>query len=275
MGKTVCIVNQKGGVGKTTTAVNLAAALALQGKRVLLVDFDPQGNASSGLGIDSDDRTENIYHVVIGERSIGSILRETTVKKLKCAPSNRDLIGAEVELIDMADRTSRLKQSLDPVKDEFDFILIDCPPSLGQLTINALVAADEVLVPVQSEYYAMEGLSELVGTIETIRETLNPELSISGIVVTMFDKRNNLSHQVETEIRRYFPDQTFKTRIPRNVRLSEAPSFGQPIFQYDIRSTGAEAYLALGREFLRRDKAAKNTDTLVEQPLPAAEEKLG
>ena len=253
MGKVVCVANQKGGVGKTTTCVNLGAALALLGKRILLVDFDPQGNASSGLGIEAKNRETNVYHVIIEDQPISAVLQPTSIEKLKCVPSDRNLIGAEVELINLPDRSRRLKNALATVSDEYDFVLIDCPPSLGQLTINAFVAADAVLVTIQSEYYALEGLSELMRTIELIQDQLNPSLGIEGILVTMFDRRNNLSHQVDAEMRKYFPKLTYATRIPRNVRLSEAPSFGLPIFQYDVRSAGAEAYLELGREVLKKN----------------------
>ena len=254
MGKIVCIANQKGGVGKTTTCVNLGAALALLGKKTLVVDFDPQGNASSGLGIGLDARDVNIYHVIIDEESILDVICDTEVKKLKCIPSDRNLIGAELELLDMPDRSERLANVLETVRRDFDYILIDCPPSLGQLTINAFVAADTVLVTLQSEYYALEGLSELINTIELIKERLNERLDIEGFLVTMYDSRTNLANQVDSEIRKYAPQLTYKTRIPRNVRLSEAPSHGKPIFLYDTRSTGAQAYLALGREFLKREK---------------------
>ena len=254
MGKIVCIANQKGGVGKTTTCVNLGAALALLGKKILVVDFDPQGNASSGLGIGLDARDINIYHVIIDEEPIETVIRDTEIKKLRCIPSDRNLIGADVELLDMPDRSERLANVLNTLRDDYDYILIDCPPSLGQLTINAFVAADTVLVTLQSEYYALEGLSELMNTIELIKERLNERLDIEGFLVTMYDSRTNLANQVDSEIRKYAPDLTYKTRIPRNVRLSEAPSHGQPIFLYDARSTGAQAYLALGREVLKREK---------------------
>jgi chromosome partitioning protein len=271
MAKIICIANQKGGVGKTTTTINLAAALSLLGKRTLIVDFDPQGNASSGLGIDVEDRETNIYHVVIGQASIESVIQNTEVKKLRILPSNRDLIGAEVELLEMDDRTTRLKDVIETVRDQFDYIFIDCPPSLGQLTINALVSADSVLVALQSEYYALEGLSELLNTIELVRKELNPDLDLEGIVLTMFDGRNNLSRQVDEEIREHFGQMAFETRIPRNVRLSEAPSFGQPVMLYDVRCAGSLAYLALGREFLKRNNgpAPDAATEKTESPEPA------
>jgi len=224
------------------------------GKKVLVVDFDPQGNASSGLGIENEDRETNIYHVIIGQLDVWEVVHHTSIKKLKCIPSNRELIGAEVELLNMDDRTERLKKVLDSLKDDFDYIFVDCPPSLGQLTINAFVASHGILVALQSEYYALEGLSELMNTIELVKNELNQELVIEGFLVTMYDKRTNLSTQVDAEIRKHFPKLAFETRIPRNVRLSEAPSFGQSVFQYDPRCKGALAYLELGREFLKRNK---------------------
>ena len=258
MSKIVCVANQKGGVGKTTTCVNLCAALAMLGKKILLVDFDPQGNAGSGLGIDAENRETNIYHAIIGQVDVAAVTHETSIKKLKCIPSNRELIGAEVELLSMEDRTERLKNVLDPLRDQFDYIFIDCPPSLGQLTVNAFVAADSILVALQAEYYALEGLSELINTIELVKEELNEELAIEGFLVTMYDQRTNLSSQVDQEIRKHFPELTFETRIPRNVRLSEAPSYGKSVFQYDTRCSGAQAYLNLGREFLKRNKKEKS-----------------
>ena len=278
MGKIVCIANQKGGVGKTTTCVNLGAALALLGKKILVVDFDPQGNASSGLGIGLDARDINIYHVIIDEEPIETVIRDTEIKKLRCIPSDRNLIGADVELLDMPDRSERLANVLNTLRDDYDYILIDCPPSLGQLTINAFVAADTVLVTLQSEYYALEGLSELMNTIELIKERLNERLDIEGFLVTMYDSRTNLANQVDSEIRKYAPDLTYKTRIPRNVRLSEAPSHGQPIFLYDARSTGAQAYLALGREVLKREKQRhKETQNALKKDDPdfSAERQVG
>ena len=278
MGKIVCIANQKGGVGKTTTCVNLGAALALLGKNILVVDFDPQGNASSGLGIGLDARDINIYHVIIDEEPIETVIRDTEIKKLRCIPSDRNLIGADVELLDMPDRSERLANALNTLREDYDYILIDCPPSLGQLTINAFVAADTVLVTLQSEYYALEGLSELMNTIELIKERLNERLDIEGFLVTMYDSRTNLANQVDSEIRKYAPDLTYKTRIPRNVRLSEAPSHGQPIFLYDARSTGAQAYLALGREVLKREKQRhKETQNALKKDDPdfSAERQVG
>ncbi len=253
MSRVVCIANQKGGVGKTTTAINLSASLALSGRRVLLVDLDPQANATSGLGVrDLDDRPST-YDLLMGERSITEIIAETAQAGLEVLPAQRDLVGAEVELVQTIAREQRLAEGLAPVRERYDMIIIDCPPSLGLLTINGLTAADAVLIPLQCEYYALEGLSALMETIGLIRERLNPSLAIEGILLTMFDTRNSLSHQVAEEVRQHFPNDVFRTVIPRNVRLSESPSYGMPVAQYDATSKGAQAYLDLAEELMPRE----------------------
>ncbi|NMB75991.1 MAG: ParA family protein [Myxococcales bacterium] len=248
--KIVAIANQKGGVGKTTTAINLAAAVAVAEKDVLLVDIDPQANATTGLGIEKDAEQKNLYHVLLGEVPLDSVLRKTELSHLMVAPSDNNLFGAEVELVSVPERERRLREALQPLRARFDYIFIDCPPSLGLLTINALTAADRVIVPLQCEYYALEGLTSLLNTVRMIKDSLNPELAVDGILLTMFDRRNAIAHRVSEEVRQYFTDQVFETVIPRNVRLSEAPSFGKPIMLYDIKSTGSESYMALAREIL-------------------------
>ncbi|WII73026.1 AAA family ATPase [Bdellovibrio sp. 22V] len=260
MAKTICIANQKGGVGKTTTSVNLSSALATLGKRVLLIDMDPQGNASSGLGIKRyDSQDANSYHVLIGEKTLSEAIQNTANPNLKISTANPDLVGAEIELVDMPQREYRLKQAIATVADQFDFVFIDCPPSLGLLTLNALNAADSFLVPLQCEYYALEGLSQLLNTAGLIKKNLNPQLHIEGIVLTMFDVRNNLSHQVVTEIKNHFGEKVFNAIIPRNVRLSEAPSHGQSILEYDSKSIGAQRYLELAKEVIARSDAKTTT----------------
>lgn len=252
MAKVLCVTNQKGGVGKTTTALNLAACLAAMEKRALLVDMDPQGNATSGVGLDKDTCDPNVYHVLLGEAGALEAVRSTELKKLFCLPSNRQLTGAEVELVGAEEREFRLKKALAEITGDFDYVLIDCPPSLGLLTLNALTAADAVLIPVQGEYYALEGLGALMDTVERVRESLNPSLKVEGAVLTLMDFRTKLSAQVADEVRRFFGEKVYNTVIPRNVQLSEAPSFGKPILLYDIRSPGAQAYLNLTKEFVTR-----------------------
>ena len=254
MGRIICISNQKGGVGKTTTAINLAASLAAAERKTLLIDLDPQGNAGSGLGIDKTQLTGSIYDALIDGQALSELVHPTELRFLDVVPATNDLTGAEVELVGMEKREQRLKQALDPIKRKYDFILIDCPPSLGLLTLNALAAADSVLIPLQTEYYAMEGLAQLMSTVELVQQRLNPRLSVEGIVLTMFDPRANISHQVADEVRRVFPQLVFTTVVPRNVRLAESPSFGKPVLLYDIRSKGCEAYLGVARELLKRDK---------------------
>lgn len=255
MSRIVAISNQKGGVGKTTTTVNLAAALAGEGQRVMVVDLDPQGNASSGLGYPRNEVTMGVYDVLMAFRDLDSVRMPTAIDNLVVVPASRDLVGAEVELVDEPGRERRLRRVLNPVRDDFDWILIDCPPSLGLLTVNALTAADAVLIPLQAEYYAMEGLGELLRTIMAVRQNLNPDLDRQGILMTMSDKRNNLSREVERQTRELFGDEVFTTVIPRNVRLGEAPSYGKSIVEYDPRSTGAQSYIQLAKELLARTSA--------------------
>ncbi len=250
MARILAIANQKGGVGKTTTAVNLGASLGAAERRTLLVDLDPQGNASSGVGFPRGTTGETVYQALLGEVPLRQVVRSTESPHLDLAPATVDLIGAEVELVELPDRHARLARALAPLAGEYDYILIDCPPSLGQLTINALAAAHGVLIPLQCEYYAMEGLSSLLSTVELVRASFNPGLAIAGILLTMFDPRNRLALQVAEEVRTHFPRQVFRTIIPRNVRLAESPSYGKPVLLYDIDSKGAVSYLELAREIL-------------------------
>ncbi len=256
MARIIAVVNQKGGVGKTTTSVNLAASLAEQGKRVLLVDLDPQGNATTGSGVDKKTITRTVYQVLLGLGEVASIRTTSESGKYDLLPANRELAGAEVELVELPNREGRLKAALAVVEGDYDFVLLDCPPSLSLLTINGLVAAREVLIPMQCEYYALEGLSDLVGTIKRVRSNLNPVLEICGLLRTMFDPRNTLSQQVSAQLEQHFGDKVFKTLVPRNVRLAEAPSYGIPAVVWDRTSKGAQAYLALAAEILAREAAA-------------------
>jgi chromosome partitioning protein len=259
LSKVIAIANQKGGVGKTTTAVNLSSCLAFKGKKVLLIDIDPQGNSTSGIGIDKKTVDRSIYEVIINDERIEESLYDTHMENMKACPSNVQLAGAEVELVSMISRETKLKTVLKDIRDKFDYIIIDCPPSLGLLTVNALTAADTILVPIQCEYYALEGLSQLMDTVKIVRKHLNPDLEVEGVVLTMFDARTNLSIQVVEEVKKYFQNNVYRTIIPRNVRLSEAPSYGLPIILYDPKSKGAECYLELAGEVIEYNEEAKVT----------------
>ena len=250
MGKVISVANQKGGVGKTTTTVNLATLLAKKGKKVLLIDTDPQGNATSGLGV-TKELELSVYDILVGETTFQETVQETAVKNLVVCPSNISLAGAEVELVSMMSREQRLKTKLDEVKEQYDFVLIDCPPSLGLITLNAFTASDSVLIPVQCEYFALEGLGQLLNTVNLVKKHLNKNLEIEGALLTMYDARTNLSNQVVKEVKKYFEDKVYKTVIPRNVRLSEAPSYGMPISIYDPKSKGAKAYEKFAKELLK------------------------
>ena len=255
MGKAIAIFNQKGGVGKTTTNINLAACLALKGKNILVLDIDPQGNTTSGLGISKTDNEYSTYDLLTdSDLDINEAIVETQTKGLDLIPGSVQLAGAEVELVQLDHRESRLKTALEPVKDRYDYIFIDCPPSLGLLTINSLTAVDSVLIPIQCAYYALEGVSQLMSTIEIVKKNLNADLEIEGVILSMFDGRTNLSIQVVEEVKKYFKEKVYTTVIPRNVRLAEAPSYGMPIVIYDPKSTGAEAYSEFADEFLRTEE---------------------
>jgi chromosome partitioning protein len=251
VGRIIAIANQKGGVGKTTTSVNLSACLAHIGKKVLLIDTDPQGNATSGVGVNKGEVQQCIYDILIDDINIKDVIRSTKVENLDIVPATISLAGAEIELVSTISREVRMKHAIQEAKDLYDYIIIDCPPSLGLLTINALTAADSIIIPVQCEYYALEGLSQLLSTIRLVQKHLNEDLMIDGVLLTMFDARTNLGIQVIDEVKKYFQDKVYKTIIPRNVRLSEAPSHGEPIIIYDSRSRGAEVYLDLAKEVVR------------------------
>jgi chromosome partitioning protein len=258
MARVICIANQKGGVGKTTTAVNLSASIAAGEKRVLLIDIDPQGNSTSGMGLSKEGSNGTIYHALLRGSGLKEMIQKTPLAFLDVVTSNTDLIGAEIELIQEKDREKKLDRLIKEVEADYDYIFIDCPPSLGLLTINSLTAAHSVIIPLQCEYYALEGLGQLLKTIRLIKQSLNPRLEIEGILLTMFDGRNNLSHQVADEVRKHFKGKVFGTVIPRNIRLSEAPSHGKPVLLYDIHSKGAESYLNLAKEIMTNGKIDGN-----------------
>ena len=252
MNKIICIANQKGGVGKTTTAINLSASLAAAEKKTLLIDGDSQGNSTSGIGADRNNfQTANLYHAMIGQVPLKDVIINTTIPHLDVVPSNQDLIGIEVEFVGLEEKEKRLKNLLNSLDNHYDFIIIDCPPSLGVMTVNALAASDDLIVPLQCEYFAMEGLGYLLNTVKLVKSQLNPKLALGGILLTMFDQRNLLSHRVSDDVRKHFGDKVFKTVIPRNVRLSECPSHGLPIILYDIKSRGALAYMEMAREIIQ------------------------
>ena len=256
LGKVISVANQKGGVGKTTTTVNLGTILAKKGKKVLLIDADPQGNATSGLGVEKEVEVST-YDILVNDSTLEEAIQDTIIKHLKVCPANMNLAGAEVELVSMMSREQRLKEKLEPVKDKFDYILIDCPPSLGLITLNSFTASDSVLIPVQCEYFALEGLGQLLNTINLVKKHLNKNIVIEGALLTMYDIRTNLSNQVVKEVKKYFENKVYKTVIPRNVRLSEAPSYGMPITEYDPRSKGAKSYIKFTKEFLKINEEEK------------------
>ncbi len=256
MGKIISVANQKGGVGKTTTAITLSSMLAQKNKKVLLIDADPQGNASSGVGVEKNIE-KSVYDLLVEDTSINEIIQESSIKNLKVCPSNINLAGAEVELVSMMSREQRLKEKIEEVKEEYDYIIIDCPPSLGLITLNAFTASNSVLIPIQCEYYALEGLGQLINTINLVKKHLNKTLEVEGALLTMYDIRTNLSNQVVNEVKNYFGDKVYKTVIPRNVKLSEAPSYGMPITIYDPKSKGAKSYDKFVKEFLKNNETVK------------------
>ena len=262
MGKVISVANQKGGVGKTTTTVNLGTILAKKGKKVLLIDADPQGNATSGLGVEKEVEAST-YDILVNDTTLEEALEKTIIKNLKICPANMNLAGAEVELVSMMSREQRLKEKIEPIKEQFDYILIDCPPSLGLITLNAFTASDSVLIPVQCEYFALEGLGQLLNTINLVKKHLNKNIQVEGALLTMYDIRTNLSNQVVMEVKKYFDNKVYKTVIPRNVRVSEAPSYGMPITEYDPRSKGAKSYTKFAKEFLKINEEEKKAKHMI------------
>lgn len=262
MGKVISVANQKGGVGKTTTTVNLGTILAKKGKKVLLIDADPQGNATSGLGVEKEVEAST-YDILVNDTTLEEALEKTIIKNLKICPANMNLAGAEVELVSMMSREQRLKEKIEPIKEQFDYILIDCPPSLGLITLNAFTASDSVLIPVQCEYFALEGLGQLLNTINLVKKHLNKNIQVEGALLTMYDIRTNLSNQVVKEVKKYFDNKVYKTVIPRNVRVSEAPSYGMPITEYDPRSKGAKSYTKFAKEFLKINEEEKKVKHMI------------
>ena len=262
MGKVISVANQKGGVGKTSTTVNLGTILAKKGKKVLLIDADPQGNATSGLGVEKEVEAST-YDILVNDTTLEEALEKTIIKNLKICPANMNLAGAEVELVSMMSREQRLKEKIEPIKEQFDYILIDCPPSLGLITLNAFTASDSVLIPVQCEYFALEGLGQLLNTINLVKKHLNKNIQVEGALLTMYDIRTNLSNQVVKEVKKYFDNKVYKTVIPRNVRVSEAPSYGMPITEYDPRSKGAKSYTKFAKEFLKINEEEKKAKHMI------------